>query len=129
MQDMDFMESKGGIAMEERRRNRRLDLKVTIQLERVEDGEIITIKYATVDVQDISKSGIGFCSSQILEIGEMYKTKVKIWTNETIRTIVKIVRCEKSENVFEYGAQFVGMNDADELKIGIYEMINEKEDE
>ena len=115
--------------MEERRRNKRLDLKVTIQLDRLDEGEITTIKYATVDVQDISKSGIGFRSFQALEIGGLYKTKVKIWTNETIRTIVKIVRCQRVEDLFEYGCQFVGMNEADELKIGIYQMVQEKEDE
>lgn len=114
--------------MEERRRNKRLDLKVTIQLERIDEGEIVTIKYATVDVQDISKSGIGFRCSQALEIGGLYETKVKIWTNETIRTIVKIIRCERLENAFEYGGLFVGMNDADELKIGIYQMVQEKEE-
>lgn len=111
--------------MEERRRNKRLELKVSIQLERINEGDITTIKYVNVNVQDISKSGIGFHCSQALEIGTLYNTKLKIWTNEVIRTIVKIVRCERLDDVYEYGGQFVGMNDADESKIGIYQLVNE----
>ena len=46
--------------MVEKRKCKRLDLSVSIQLERLSNDGIMTVKYLTVDVSDISKSGIGF---------------------------------------------------------------------
>ena len=111
--------------MEERRKGKRLDLDVTLELERLDEGSITTLKYVHVDVLDLSKSGIGFKAPQKLELNSVYNTRLQIWTKEVINSIVKIIRCEKKNDGFYYGGHFVGMTDTDAMKIEIYRMFNE----
>ena len=44
--------------MEEKRRHKRLDIDVSVQLERLDEDGVTTLKYCHVDVTDISRSGI-----------------------------------------------------------------------
>lgn len=111
--------------MEEKRRDRRLDLDVSIELERLDQGEMTTLRLIHVDVTDLSSSGMGFTTSQPLESGALYDTRITIWTKEVIPTVIRIVRCEKiSENEYRCGATFVGLVSSDALKINIYSMLN-----
>ena len=41
--------------MEEKRKNKRLDLDVNVQLERLDEDGVTTLKFVHVDVTDISK--------------------------------------------------------------------------
>lgn len=112
--------------MEERRRSKRLELDVTLELERLDDPDgITTLKYVHVKTIDLSKTGIGFLAQQKLEVGSFYNTKLEIWTKEIIDSIVKIVRCDEKEDGYHYGGIFVGMTDTDALKIAIYQMVND----
>jgi hypothetical protein len=111
--------------MEEKRKHKRLDLDVTVELERINEGGITTLKFCHVDIINLSHSGIGFKSAQELEKGTYYNTKLTIWTKETIDTIIEIVRCQKTEDGYTYGAEFIGMTDTDALKIDIYQIFNE----
>ena len=113
--------------MEERRNGKRLELDVTLELERLDKGGVTTLKFAHVDVVDLSKSGIGFKATQELEVGSFYNTRLQIWTKEIIDSVVKIVRCDKKEDGYYYGGIFVGMTDTNALKIEIYQMFNEVE--
>ena len=99
---------------QERRRHKRLDLEVSVELERLDEGGVTTLKYATVNVVDISKSGVGFTSNEVLEVGSFYDVKLQIWTKEVINAVVEIVR-----------RSFVGMPETDSLKIEIYQIFNE----
>lgn len=111
--------------MVEKRKCKRLDLAVSIQLERLSNDGIMTVKYLTVDVSDISKSGIGFSAAQELEIGTYYDTKIQIWTKEVIDAVIQIVRRAEKDGRYQYGATFIGMAERDALKIDIYEIFNE----
>lgn len=112
--------------MEERRRNKRLDLDVTVQIERLDVDDTTTVKYSKVDVFDISKSGIGFNCTQKLENNSYYDMKLQIWTKEIIETVIEIVRVKENEDgTYNYGAMFIGMADPDALKIEIYQIFNE----
>ena len=112
--------------MEERRNSRRLDLDVTVELERIDNGDgIITLKLVQVDITDLSKSGIGFSSKAMLEVGSYYNTKLQIWTKESIDAIIEIVRCYEKEDGYGYGARFIGMIESDALKIDIYRLFYE----
>lgn len=111
--------------MEEKRRNKRLDLKVSVQLERLDQDGITTLKYIDVDVTDISRSGIGFNAKQSLEIGSYYDTKIQIWTKEVVDAVIEIVRCEEKDGYYHYGCVFIGMTDTDALKIDIYQIFND----
>ena len=111
--------------MEEKRKHKRLDLDVTVELERLDKDGVTTLKYVHVEITDLSRSGIGFKSNQELEVGTYYDTKLTIWTKEVIDAVIEIVRRKDVENSFEYGAEFIGMTDTDALKIDIYQIFNE----
>ena len=116
---------EGDTTMEEKRRSKRLDLEVTVQLERLAQGDITTVKLMKVDVSDLSSTGMGFISTVPLEIGTVYDTKIQIWTKEVIPAIIRIVRCERVEaGKYNCGATFVGLTESDQLKINIYQMLN-----
>lgn len=110
----------------EKRRHKRLDLNVSVQLERLDNDGITTLKYVTVDVVNLSKSGIGFNCKQPLEVGSFYDCKLTIWTKEVIDAVLEIVRCDKQPDTINYGATFVGMTDTDALKIEIYQLFNDE---
>lgn len=63
--------------MEEKRRHKRLDIDVSVQLERLDEDGVTTLKYCHVDVTDISRSGIGFNAKVPLDIHTYYDTKIK----------------------------------------------------
>jgi hypothetical protein len=112
--------------MDEKRNSRRLDLDVTVELERINDNKgITTLKLLHVETTDLSKSGMGFVSKANLEIGSYYNTKLQIWTKENIDAIIEIVRCTEVEDGFHYGAKFIGMIESDALKIDIYQLFYE----
>ena len=111
--------------MEEKRRNKRLDLDVNVQLERLDEGGVTTLKFVHVDVTDISKSGIGFDCKKKLEMNSYYDAKIQIWTKEVVDAVIQIVRSEEKPDGFHYGGVFIGMTDTDALKIDIYQIFNE----
>ena len=111
--------------MEEKRKHKRLDLDVSIQLERLDEEGVTTLKYIHVDVTDISRSGIGFTATQELETGTYYDTKIQIWTKEVVDAVIEIVRRKDEEGAYQYGAVFIGMTDTDALKIDIYQIFND----
>lgn len=112
--------------MQERRRDKRLELEVRVQLEQLDEGDLTTIKFVHVDVTDISKRGIGFDCKQKLQIGTYYDTRIQIWTKEIVNCVVEIVRSEEHEDgSFHYGGVFIGLLEQDALKIDIYQMFQE----
>ena len=111
--------------MEEKRKHKRLDLDVNIQLERLDEEGITTLKYIHVDVTDISRSGIGFKSKQALDINTYYDTKIQIWTKEVVDAVIEIVRREEKNGEYYYGGIFIGLTDTDALKIDIYQIFND----
>ena len=112
--------------MEEKRKHKRLDLYVDVQLERLDEEGVTTLKYVQVDVTDISRSGIGFNAKAKLNIGTYYNTKIQIWTKEVVDAVIEIVRREDEDGKgFHYGAVFIGMTDTDALKIDIYQLFND----
>ncbi len=114
--------------MEEKRKDRRLDLDVSIELERLDQGEMTTLKMMHVVVTDLSSSGMGFQTSSPMDIGSLYDTRIRIWTKEIIDTVIRVVRCNKiADNAYQCGASFVGLASADALKINIYQMLNPEE--
>lgn len=112
--------------MEEKRKHKRLDLDVSIQLERIDQDGITTLRFFHVMVHDISRSGISFITDQEMAIGTYYDTKIQIWTKEVIDAVVEIVRSEDMpDGRIKYGCEFIGLSDTDALKIDIYQIFNE----
>ncbi len=109
---------------EERRKHKRLELDVSVEIERLDNDGITTLKYANVQVTDISKSGMGFTSKEKLEVGSFYDVRLQIWTKEIISAVIEIVRRD-GDDPYHYGSTFIGMTETDALKIEIYQIFNE----
>ena len=72
----------------------------------------------------MSKSGVGFSCSKPLEIGAVYESHLRIWTQEVLHAFLEIVRIEKKEDGFAYGAIFIGMPEMEASRIQLYDTIN-----
>ncbi|MBR5337078.1 MAG: PilZ domain-containing protein [Lachnospiraceae bacterium] len=112
---------------EERRKFKRLDLDVEIQLQCISEGDVTTEKYLRVEVFNASEGGLAFRTPYELKVGSCYDTKLVIWTKEEIRAIIKIVRVTEKDGRFEYGCTFVGLAYYDAMKIKIYQLLRENE--
>lgn len=110
--------------MNERRKNRRMELTSKLILDRLDQKEEQEIM---IDVLNVSKTGVGFMSESALEISAVYEGYLTIWTKEVIHAFIEIVRIEKKENGYEYGGIFVGMPDLDAKRIAIYEAFEDAE--
>ena len=108
--------------MEERRKNRRMNLTSRLVMKRLDSpiqGEDVAI-----EVTDVSKSGVGFICTEILTIGAVYESFLTIWTKEVLHAFLEIVRIEKKEDdTFEYGAIFIGMPEMDAARIETYNTV------
>lgn len=114
-----------GIKMDEKRKHKRLGIEVQVETERIDVGNTTTVKYLTVEITDISKSGIGFKCAEEFEDGATFIGNITIWTKEVIPAIFKIVRRSNESDGWHYGCIFVGMKESEVLKIQIYEMLND----
>lgn len=109
--------------MQERRKSKRSKLKSSLLMKRLDDNKQDEVE---IEVIDVSKSGVGFLSSEVLSIGASYETYLTIWTQEVLHAFVQIVRIEMNEQgEFLYGASFIGMPEVDASRIEIYQTINE----
>lgn len=101
------------MTMEERRRYKRLPIKLELEVSEVfkQDNNVIKDLNAEIDVVDISKSGIGFCTSSIIPVGYYFNATILMEnTDQKLLTVVKILRrTEDGENNFHYGCEFVGL--------------------
>lgn len=116
--------------MQERRKSNRMKIDVSIKLNSVKnsatDTSVLNKESFTVDLVNLSKDGIGFTSTEKLELNTFYDTTIVLWTKEKFDTIIEIVRMENyGDGPTLYGCRFVGIMPSDQLKIQIYEMINE----
>ncbi|SHN54148.1 PilZ domain-containing protein [Butyrivibrio hungatei DSM 14810] len=108
--------------MEERRKGRRLDLSGEIIIKELGgDAETVDIK-----ITDASTAGLGFVSDKQLVIGDNYEANLTIWTKEVLHVIVQIVRAEKRDDGFHYGAMFVGMPEDVKVRIKVFETVEEE---
>ncbi len=108
--------------MNERRKMKRIELASRLilkQLNGTEGNEI------AIEVEDVSKTGIGFTCFEPLTIGAVYEGYLTIWTKEILHAFIEIVRIEKKGDIFEYGAIFIGMPEMEAARIEVYQTVNE----
>ena len=108
--------------MEERRKSKRTDLKSKLLVKRLDGG---TLEEVSVDVLNVSKTGIGFSCDELLEIGAVYEAYLTIWTKEVIHAFIEIIRIEKEPDTFQYGGLFIGMPEIDLQRIDVYNVVSE----
>ncbi|MCM1120851.1 MAG: PilZ domain-containing protein [bacterium] len=109
--------------MEERRRNKRIDLEAELTVKHLDSAKE---RIVVIDITDASKSGVGFTCKDLLDIGAVYECALTIWTKETIHCFLRIVRIELDEMaLYHYGAVFIGMPEQDVQRIAVYEQFSE----
>lgn len=108
--------------MEERRKNKRIDLGSKLLIKRLDQEEALEVE---IDIVNVSKKGIGFECAEPLTIGSVYEGFLTIWTREIIHAFIEIVRIEKLKDTFDYGGIFIGMPEVDSQRIEIYETVEQ----
>ncbi|MCR4897518.1 MAG: PilZ domain-containing protein [Lachnospiraceae bacterium] len=109
--------------MEERRHALRTSLDSKLVIKRL-DGN--TSEELSIEITDVSKSGVGFTCSSALEIGAVYESFLTIWTKEVIHAFLQIVRIELKGDLYFYGASFVGMPEMEAARIATYQTVTEE---
>jgi len=110
--------------MEERRKNKRTELGSKLVIKKIAGNSKDNAEVA-IKIVDVSKTGIGFECSESLQIGEVYESYLKIWTQEVIHAFLQIVRIELKASMYIYGAIFIGMPEMDSARIETYQTVNE----
>ena len=108
----------------ERRKKKRMDLESRLIIRRLDRNEEPAEE--AIEVIDVSKTGIGFNCTVPLEIGAVYEAYLTLWTKEVIHAFIEIVRIVKEDDVFKYGAIFIGMSEMDASRIEIYGTVNDR---
>lgn len=106
---------------QERRKTRRTDLESKLVIKRL-DGNVGN--EVTIQISDVSKTGVGFECAEALQIGEVYEAYLTIWTKEVIHAFLQIVRIELKAGGYGYGAIFIGMPEMDSARIEVYQTVH-----
>lgn len=107
--------------MDERRKGLRLELSSRLIIKQLDGNGTHEV---AIEINDVSKTGVGFSSTEALEIGAVYEGFLTIWTKEVLHAFLEIVRIEKKDDCFEYGAIFIGMPEMEASRIEVYQTIN-----
>lgn len=116
-------QKRGITDMDDRRRSKRTSMESRLLIKRL-DGE--KNNEVAINITDISKSGVGFECAEALMIGEVYESYLTIWTREVLHAFLRIVRIDLKEDVYSYGATFIGMPEMDSARIEVYQTINDQ---
>lgn len=106
--------------MLEKRKSKRTELLSKIILKRLDGSRV---EEATIDITDVSKTGVGFTSKKALTIGAVYEAYLTIWTKEVLHAFVEIIRIEKIDDGYAYGGIFIGMPEMDAARIETYQTV------
>ncbi len=108
--------------MRERRKNQRIELEGKLVVKRMDQGG--KAERIGIEINDCSKTGVGFTCMERLDMGAVYEAFLTIWTKEVLHVFLEIVRVENRQNgMFEYGAIFIGMSEMDASRIETYSTI------
>jgi hypothetical protein len=108
--------------MQERRKHIRIELKATLSIKRLDDAES---PEPVIEVEDVSRTGVGFYCDKPLRIGSVYEADLTIWTEETLHCFLRITRMGVQEDTFFYGALFIGMTEQDATRIDVYQTVRD----
>ena len=110
----------------ERRKYHRMDLRIVITLTKVDEfGEPDSseiLDEISVQVLDISRVGIGFLSEMELDNGSKYQANIKLWTGDTITTVINVVRVSRQDDgTIIYGGTFEELPEKDWVRISVFD--------
>jgi hypothetical protein len=103
----------GGDNVEERRRAKRLPVTLTLEICNLykQDHVQVSDLHAPIEVVNISQTGIGFRTKSVLPSGFYFKANINLGTEDTLHSVVEIIRSQEDGEEFVYGCTFVGMAD------------------
>ncbi len=114
--------------MIEKRGSARMSLSAHLLLKNMGD-EAAREEAVKIEVLDVSKTGVGFICDVPLEIGAVYETHLKIWTDEVIHAFLKVVRIEQTkEERYTCGTIFIGLPEMNAKRIEVYDMLKRMEE-
>ena len=117
---------KGVNEMEEKRNSMRMSLSAQLLIKNMGDNSLE--EEVETEVLDVSKTGVGFICDRPLEIGAVYETNLKIWTDEVIHAFLKVVRIEQTkEEKYICGTIFIGLPEMNAKRIEVYDMLKRME--
>lgn len=109
----------------ERRRNKRTSMASSLVIRKIDENG--SNKEVSVEITDVSKTGVGFTCNEPLQIGEVYESFLTIWTKEVLHAFLQIVRIEIMGNSFSYGALFIGMTEIEAARIEVYQTVHDQQ--
>ena len=99
--------------MEEKRKNKRLPIKIKLEVSKLfkQDGIKIDSLDTEIEVFDISKAGIGFMSVTKLPTDYYFNATIEFDnSDDIILSVVKILyRTEIGSYGYRYGCEFIGL--------------------
>lgn len=98
----------------EQRRAKRVPVSLKLEVSSLfkQDNVKVSNINAPIEVQNISKSGIGFSTDSTLPVGYYFNARLEFSKeDEVLNCVVRIVRYDKTEDGKNfYGCEFVGMS-------------------
>lgn len=109
--------------MEERRKHRRLPIKIELAINELfkQDNKLIQDTTIEAHVINISKTGIGFESNAVIPISYYFDARIDLSEKDFFYCVLKIIRIEDMEDYYIYGCEFVGLAEFLADKVDKYE--------
>ena len=97
--------------MHEKRRHKRFPVHLELEISQLfKQDNVAANVSAPIEVTDVSKSGIGFRSDNVLPIDYYFNAKLQLGGPEDVLfCVVKIIRIGSDGETNLYGCEFVGM--------------------
>lgn len=99
--------------MEERRKAKRLPVTLTLEICNLYKQDYVQVSdlHAPIEVVNVSQTGIGFRTKSVLPIGYYFNASINLGTEDTLHSVVEIIRSKEDGDEIIYGCEFVGMAD------------------
>lgn len=112
----------------ENRRAPRLEIEMTVALYDITTNKSIeNADKFSVDVINISTSGLGFTTDGPINVHSFYKACLVFPTKDSMDVIIEVVRSQVMEDgKIMYGGAFVGISEGDKFKIEVYRLLEEE---
>jgi hypothetical protein len=117
--------------MDERRKNKRLPIKLEIDIDKLfkQDNEIIHNINESIEVINVSKAGLGFLCKDVLPLDYYFNAKIEFDEVRYFYCVIKIIRKEVIGDTYLYGCEFVGLAEFLSKKVDDYEAYLGNKDE
>lgn len=99
--------------MEERRKAKRMPVTLTLEICNLykQDNILVNDLHAPIEVINVSQTGIGFRTKSVLPTGYYFNANINLGTEDTLHSVVQILRSQEDGDHYIYGCEFIGMAD------------------